>query len=272
LSRPRFRRLAWLWPAVVLWSAGAGQAAEYTSPAIHAEAYLVQVQGKTLWAANAHRRLPPASLTKVMSALLVLERGALDAVATVSPAAAGQGGSRLGLGAGDRLRVEDLLAAMLVRSANDACRALAEHEAGSEASFVARMNRRAAELGLRDTRFANACGWDAKGHYASASDLAVLAETALRVPTFAALVARPEARLETVDGRRQFVVHNTNVLLGRLRGVTGVKSGFTRRAGPCLIALAERERVRVLAVLLNGSNRWWEAAGLIEHAFAAPAP
>jgi D-alanyl-D-alanine carboxypeptidase (penicillin-binding protein 5/6) len=149
---------------------------------------------------------------------------------------------------------------------------LAEHAAGSEARFVARMNRRAAELGLRNTRFANACGWDARGHYASAADLAVLAETALRLPAFAALVAQPEVRIATVDGRRQFAAHNTNVLLGRLRGVAGVKSGFTRRAGPCLIALAQRERVRVLAVLLNGSNRWWEAAGLIEHAFAAPAP
>jgi D-alanyl-D-alanine carboxypeptidase (penicillin-binding protein 5/6) len=271
LSPSGLRRLA-LGLVAVLWAAGASQAAEYAPPPIHARAYLVQVQGRTLWAANADARLPPASLTKVMTALLALEQGAMDAVAPVSAAAAGQPGSRLGLEAGDRLRVADLLAATLVRSANDACHALAEHAAGSEARFVARMNRRAAELGLRNTRFANPCGWDARGHYASAGDLAVLAEAALRLPAFAALVAQPEVRIATVDGRRQFVAHNTNVLLGRLRGVAGVKSGFTRRAGPCLIALAERERVRVLAVLLHGSNRWWEAAGLLEHAFAAPAP
>jgi D-alanyl-D-alanine carboxypeptidase (penicillin-binding protein 5/6) len=132
------------------------------------------------------------------------------------------------------------------------------------------MNRRAAELGLRDTRFANACGWDAARHYSSAGDLAALAEAALRLPVFARLVAMPEATVRTVDGR-EFVVQNTNLLLGRLPGVVGVKSGLTRKGGRCLVALAERRGVRVLVVLLNGSNRWWDAAGLIEHAFAFPA-
>lgn len=253
--------------AALLWPAGASQAADDPFP-IDAEAHLVQVQGRALWAKDVHKRLPPASLTKIMTALLVLESGQFDAVVTVSRSAAGQGGSRLGLKAGDRLRVEDLLTATLVRSANDACRALAEHEAGSEARFVARMNRRARELGLQDTRFANACGWDAPGHYASASDLALLTETALRFPAFAARVAMSEARVQTVDGRREFHVRNTNLMVGRLPDVVGVKSGFTRRAGRCVIVLAERGGVRVLVVLLNAFNRWWDAYGLVERAFA----
>jgi D-alanyl-D-alanine carboxypeptidase (penicillin-binding protein 5/6) len=260
-------RLLVVFLAALLSSAGASQAENEPFP-VDAEAYLVQAQGRTLWAKESHKRLPPASLTKIMTALLVLERGRLDAVVTVSRSAAGQGGSRLGLKTGDRLRVEELLTATLVRSANDACRALAEHEAGSEARFVAGMNRRARELGLPDTRFANACGWDAPGHYASASDLALLTETALRFPAFAARVAMPEARIHTADGRREFLVRNTNLMVGRLPDVVGVKTGFTRGAGRCVIVVAEREGVRVLVVLLNAFNRWWDAYGLVERAFA----
>jgi D-alanyl-D-alanine carboxypeptidase (penicillin-binding protein 5/6) len=253
--------------AAILGPVGASQAADDPFP-VDAAAHLVQVQGRTLWAKEPHKRLPPASLTKIMTALLVLESGQLDAVVTVSRAAAGQGGSRLGLAAGDRLRVEDLLTAVLVRSANDACRALAEREAGSEARFVVRMNRRALALGLRDTHFANACGWDAPGHFSSASDLALLTDTALRFPVFSALVALPEARIRTADRRREFLVRNTNLMVGRLPDVVGVKTGFTRGAGRCVIVLAEREGVRVLAVLLNAFNRWWDAYGLVERAFA----
>jgi D-alanyl-D-alanine carboxypeptidase (penicillin-binding protein 5/6) len=249
------------------WPAGASQPVDEPFP-VDAAAHLVQLRGRTLWAKEPQKRLPPASLTKIMTALLVLESGQLGADVTVSRSAAAQGGSRIGLKPGDRLRVEDLLTATLVRSANDACRALAEHEAGSETQFVARMNQRARELGLRDTRFANACGWDAPSHYASASDLALLTETALHFPAFAARVAMPEAHIRTADGRREFHVRNTNLLVGYLPGAVGVKSGFTRGAGRCVIVLAEREGVRVLVVLLNAFNRWWDALGLVERAFA----
>jgi D-alanyl-D-alanine carboxypeptidase (penicillin-binding protein 5/6) len=261
--------LAALTLVAAAWPVGASQGAN-GPPSIEAAAYLAQRQGRTLWAKDPHQRLPPASLTKIMTAVLVVERVALDAVVLVSRAAAEQGGARLGLKAGDQLTVKDLLVATLVRSANDACLALAEHSAGNEVQFVGWMNRRARELGLRDTHFANACGWDAPRHYASAADLATLVEAALRLPQLAALVALPEARVQTVDGRREFVVYNTNLLVGRLPGVIGMKSGFTRGAGRCVIAVAERAGVRVVVVVLNGSNRWWDAAGLVEHAFAAP--
>jgi len=270
LRQVESRHLLVLALAALLGAASVGGAAD-DSPRIDASAYVLQVAGKTLWEQDAHKRLPAASLTKIMTGLLVLERGRLDAVASVSRAAAAQGGSRAGLKAGDRLRVGDLLALTLVRSANDACRALAEHHAGSEARFVALMNRRAAALGLADTRFVNACGWDSPGHYSSAADLAALTETALRFPTFAALGGMAEAEIQTADGRRTFRVRNTNALLGRLPGASGVKSGFTRRAGPCVVALAERGGVRVLLVLLNAANRWWVAHGLVEQAFALPA-
>lgn len=258
----RFRCLAALTLVAAASPVDASQAAS-GPPSIEAAAYLVQRQGHTLWAKDTHRRLPPASLTKIMTGVLVVERAALDAVVLVSPAAAKQGGARLGLKAGDQLTVQDLLTATLVRSANDACLALAEHVAGSEVAFVGWMNQRARELDLHDTRFANACGWDAPRHYVSAADLAALVEAALRLPQLAALVSAPEARIQTVDGRRKFVVRNTNLLVGRLPGVIGMKSGVTRGAGRCVIAVAERAGVRVVVIVLNGSNRWWDAAGLV---------
>ena len=234
-----------------------------------ASAYLVRARDEILWAGNPAKRLPPASLTKIMTALLVLEAYQPEAVVTVGKAAAAETGSRLGLKAGERMRVEDLLAATLIRSANDACHALADWRAGSQARFVALMNRRAAELGLADTHYANACGLDAPGHYSSVQDLAALTDAAMRHPIFAALVARTEVQVETADGRRRFRVANRNALVGRLPGAIGVKSGYTRKAGPCVAVVAERDGVRVLLVMLNGSNRWWDAHGMVEQAFVA---
>jgi D-alanyl-D-alanine carboxypeptidase (penicillin-binding protein 5/6) len=133
------------------------------------------------------------------------------------------------------------------------------------------MNRRARELGLTDTGFANACGLDAPGHYSSVRDLAALTEAALRHQVFADLVARPEAVVQSADGRQRFTVVNRNALIGRFPGVAGVKSGYTRNAGKCLVALAERDGVRVLLVLLNAPDRWWHAHALLERAFARAA-
>jgi D-alanyl-D-alanine carboxypeptidase (penicillin-binding protein 5/6) len=175
------------------------------------------------------------------------------------------------LSAGTRFRVHDLLVATLVGSANDACRALAEWHSGSEARFVAAMNRRARSLELRDTHFANACGFDAKGHYSSAQDLARLAETAMANERFRGIVALREAVVPSADGSRTYRVETTNALLGRLPGTVGVKSGQTRKAGRCIVVLAERGTGSVLLVMLGAANRWWDAHDVVERAFAAGA-
>ncbi len=232
-----------------------------------AAAYLVRIDGDTVWADAADRRLPPASLTKLMTALLIVQDYTPDAVTTVSTRAAAATGSRLGLKAGERLRVGDLLAAALIGSANDACLALAEWSAGSEAKFVERMNQRTAGLGLTNTHFANACGFDAKGHYSTAHDLARLADEAMRATPIADLVARIDLRLTDAEGRRNFHIRNRNALIGRYRGAIGVKSGYTAKAGTCVIALAQRGDVRVLLVILGGKNRWWDAHALLDRAF-----
>jgi D-alanyl-D-alanine carboxypeptidase (penicillin-binding protein 5/6) len=225
----------------------------------------VKVNGKTLWEHRPGHPLPPASLTKMMTALLVLEHGRLEDAVTVSAAATRQAGARLGLAPGDRMRAGDLVAAALLGSANDAAHALAEHVGGDERRFVRQMNRRAQALDMRDTRFANATGHDHPEQRSSARDLALLAEAALRDETFASLVARPRMTVQTIDGGRSFSLENK--MVGRYQGAIGVKSGQTRKAGSCLVVLAEREGTRILLVLLNAPNRWRDATRMLDAAF-----
>ena len=235
-----------------------------------AASYLVALDGRVLWEREADAPRPPGSLAKIMTALVVLDGDwDAEAVVTVSAGAEGQTGSRLGLRRGEKITAGDLLTAMLVRSANDAAVALAEHAAGSVERFVEAMNAKAAELGLESTRFRNPTGLDAAGQTSSARDLAHLAEAALAHPAFARAVALERATVATRGGRR-FSIETSNLLLGRLRGAKGVKTGYTSAAGKCVVALAERDGRRVLVVLLDAPNRWWAADALIEEAFRAP--
>jgi len=233
-----------------------------------AAAYLVVVNGAVLWARAPDRALPPASLTKIMTALLVLEHWSPDAVVKVSPLAAAASGSRLGLRAGEQLSMAAALDALLVTSANDACLALAEHVAGSVTGFVASMNRKARELHLDATSFRNPCGLDAPGHRSSASDLYRLAMLAMSKAEFARAARMPGITISTLGGRR-LSKDSGNKLLGRLPGTVGVKSGFTSGAGKCLVALVRRGTDEVAVVLLNAPDRWWSASILVEDAFTA---
>jgi D-alanyl-D-alanine carboxypeptidase (penicillin-binding protein 5/6) len=202
----------------------------------------------------------------MMTALIALERGGLE-----EPVAVGRGvlqatGTRIGLKPGEKLTAGDLLAATVVRSANDACRVLADHIGGK--AFVQTMNGRAALLGLVNTRFADPCGHDRDDQYTSAADLARLAEEVMRHDEYLRLARLERATIRTLDGR-SFALRNTNALLGRYPDAIGLKTGYTEQAGNCLVVLAERNGVRVLAVLLKAPNRWWNAVGLLDRAFAA---
>lgn len=231
-----------------------------------AASYLVVADGTSLWGVHAETRLPPASLTKLMTALITAEKLSPGDVIPVSANAARATGARMGLAAGATLSVDDLLAGLLVRSGNDACVALAERVAGSEAAFVALMNERAREWGLANTRFTNACGFDAVGHYASAADLAVLAQRVLEHPVLARWSATGQHTAIDRQGRR-YPLATTNVLLALVPGMNGIKTGYTSRAGRCLAVHAERDGHRVLVVLLGGKDRWWDAVAMIEQAF-----
>ncbi len=249
--------------------AGAARAADDPYPWI-AAAYVVKRDGALLWSGSADRRLAPASLAKLMTALLALERGGLDEAVEVGRGVLQASGTRMGLKPGEKLRAGDLLAATVVRSANDACRALAEHLGKTVANFVLGMNQRAAALGLANTHFADPCGHDREGQYASAADLTVLAEQLMRHDEYLRLARLERLTVRTLDRSRSFALRNTNALIGRYPGAIGLKTGYTEGAGNCLVALAERDGVRVLAVLLNAPNRWWNAVGLLDRAFAAP--
>ncbi|MBZ0106620.1 MAG: D-alanyl-D-alanine carboxypeptidase [Sulfuricella denitrificans] len=233
-----------------------------------ASAYFISVNGTPLWAHQPDMALPPASLTKIMTALLVLEQGQLAQVVRVSAAATRESGSRLGLRPGENMRVAELIAATVLQSDNDACHALAEHVAVSEPRFVTLMNRRASELGLHDTHFTNACGHDHPAHLSSARDLARLAEFTLRRPEFGRLVELAELEIRDADRRRSYLLSNSNQLIGRYPGAIGVKTGYTRQAGKCLIAQALHGDRRVLLVLLNAPDRWWSATTILDRAFA----
>src|SRR5687767_717300 len=244
---------------------GAAHAVDDPYPWI-AGAYLVKRDGVVLWAGQPEARLAPASLAKLMTALIALERGRLDEPVTVGRGVLQATGTRIGLKPGERFSAGDLLAATIVRSANDACRALADHIGGK--SFVQAMNARAAALGMINTRFADPCGHDRPDQYSSAADLVRLAEEVMKHGEYLRLARLERISFKTLDGR-SFTLRNTNALLGRYPGAIGLKTGHTEGAGNCLVALAERDGVRVMAVLLNAPNRWWNAAGLLDRAFAA---
>lgn len=218
---------------------------------------------------DARQPRPTASTTKIMTALLALERANLADQVLISPTALVDG-STMGLAAGEVLSVEDLLWGLLLNSGNDAAAALAEHVAGSEAAFVQLMNQRAAELGMVNTLFANPHGLDAPDHYSSAYDLWLVTQEALKYPLFREMVATPA---HLAAGRQLL---NQNELLGSYPGADGVKTGTTVAAGQNLVGSVSQNGHREIAVILGSQDRYSDAAALFDHFFRfwrwAPAP
>lgn len=223
--------------------------------------------GRILFEHEVEKRLSPASLTKIMSALIILEKGRLDDLATVSRNAARAPKTHLRLKVGEVFRLDDLLKAMMMVSANDACLAAVEHVGGDEEQFVTLMNAKASALGLSDTHFSNGCGFDGPDHYSTAEDLAKLSEVAMQNTVFRELVKEEREIITPVSGYRAYVLHNTNRLLGRIPGVEGVKTGFTSKAGRCLIAKVSQNGNDLLLVILNSNRRWNTAKSLIDYGF-----
>jgi D-alanyl-D-alanine carboxypeptidase (penicillin-binding protein 5/6) len=236
-----------------------------TKPSVKASAlYLIELKsGRVLLEKDATRRLPPASLTKVMTALVAMEAASPQQVVQVDRRALVHRSS-VNLHAGEQFLLRDLLTAMLVTSANDACEAIAWHVGGDADRFVTMMNERARALGLHDTHFANACGFDAPGHYSTAADLAKLTERALHVPDISMMVRTVIRGITSVDGKRQVPLHSTNELLLD-PDVTGVKTGYTSKAGRCLIASMFKDGHQLLLVGLNVRDRWEQATQLLRY-------
>ena len=230
--------------------------------------------GTLLYEQNAHEKLEPASVTKIMTLLLVMEavdsgQIALDDTVAVSAYAAGMGGSQVYLKEGEQMTVSELIKCVTVVSGNDCAVALAEHLSGSEAAFVARMNQRAQELGMTDTNFVNCTGLPAPGHVTSAYDIALMSRELI--------LHHPSIRDYTtiwMDSIRDgtFGLTNTNRLVRFYQGATGLKTGSTDSALYCMSATAERDGMELIAVVMKAptsAQRFEDAKALLDYGFAS---
>ena len=222
--------------------------------------------GRLLNGSNENLRLPMASTTKAMTALVVLENASLTDIVEIPPAAVGIEGSSVYLKKGERFTVEELLYALMLRSGNDAAVALAVHTSGSVEEFVRKMNERAALMGLKDTKFVNPHGLHDENHYTTAYELALIAAEGLRNPHFKRIVSTKNIVIDG-EGHEKRYFANKNKILYNYEGATGVKTGFTRDSGRCLIASAERNGMEVVAVALNYYDYFELTARLMDEAF-----
>ncbi|MGM9556914.1 MAG: D-alanyl-D-alanine carboxypeptidase family protein [Oscillospiraceae bacterium] len=232
--------------------------------------------GTVLYESNAHERLRPASVTKIMTLLLVMEaledgRISWDDTITTSSAAAAKGGSQIYLEENEQLSFEEMLKSVVVSSANDCATALAEHVAGSESAFVGMMNERAAELGMQDTHFVNCTGLDdepeAAEHLTSAWDIAIMSRELLK---HSEIKKYTTIWMDTVRNG-EFGLSNTNKLVRFYDGTTGLKTGYTSAAGYCLSASAERGGMELIAVVLHcqsSTDRFESAKALLNYGFS----
>lgn len=234
-------------------------------------AILVTGDGQVLWARDADAERAMASTTKIMTAVVALERVRdLTENVRVASEAASVGEADVGLRSGQTVAFGRLVEAMLVRSGNDAAIALAIHIAGSQDAFVALMNEKAAALGLSHTHFSNVHGLDEDGHRTSAADLASLARYAMRNPAFREAVSRTSVSVPKADGSGDELFESSNRLLTAFEGANGVKTGWTNDAGYCLVASAARDGVELVAVILGArteKGRFTEAERLLGWGF-----
>ena len=231
-----------------------------------------QESKEILFAKDKDKELAPASVTKIMSLLLIFEdlkqgKIKLTDTVTVSEHAASMGGSQVFLETGEKQQVQTLIKCVVISSANDAVVALAEHVCGSEEAFVSRMNKKARELGMKHTTFQNACGLDAKGHVTSAYELAqrypeVFKYTKIWMDTIIH---------KTKKGEKEFGLSNTNKLIRQYHGCTGMKTGSTGKAGFCLSATATRNKIHMIAVVMgceSSKARIKDARTLLDYGFS----
>ena len=232
-----------------------------------ASAILVETENRrVLFAKNAQEPRAMASTTKIMTALLALEQP--DREITITEEMIRAEGSSMGLRAGDRLSLHELAAGMLSVSGNDAANAAAIAIDGSLSAFAARMNRRAAELGLTQTHFVTPSGLDAEGHETTAADLARLMRFAMGNELFASLCGSPQVSVSFEEPEETRTYTNHNKLLTLLEGCIGGKTGYTKRAGRCLVSAAERDGIRLVAVTLSDPDDWNDHMALMEYGFS----
>lgn len=242
-------------------------AAEQLSVSADAAILMDAKTGQVLYAKNPFEKRPPASTTKVVTALLALETGRLTDRVTISRKAALTEGSSMYLQAGEVFTLSDLLYGALLNSGNDACVAIAEHVAGNVENFAVLMNMKALAVGAVNTHFVNPNGLPNKDHYTCAYDLAQFSRRALANTTFASIVSTKDKVIDLPDENWDRRLKNTNKLLWRYLWADGVKTGTTNAAGPCLISSASKGNRQLLAVVLNSGDRWNDSIRMFEYGF-----
>ncbi len=216
--------------------------------------------GQVLYQKNINQALPMASLTKIMTALIILEEIPEEEIITVGQV--WTEGKSVGLSAGEQFLVSDLVYALLVMSGNDVAEVLAQNYPGGRIAFMARMNEKARQLGLVNTSFVNPHGLDQVGHYSSARDLFALTNYALKNDLFREIIKKNNGLICDLTGNSCYQIEATNELIN-FPGVLGVKTGYTDQAGGCFVGFWEQEDRRFLSVVLGSSNRFWETQNLL---------
>ena len=223
--------------------------------------------GVVIAAKDAEEERPMASVTKIMTAIVVVDNAELDELVRVSASAAATGEAEIGLVRGERWSVGDLLAAVMIRSGNDAAVALAEHVGGSVEGFAEMMNAKAVELGLEHSAFVNPHGLDVEGHYTSAADLVTMAQAALENPYLARLARTSRITFKPDPSGVSRVANSTNRLLGVYPGVVGLKTGFTNDAGRVLVSVLERNGRTLIAVVMGSEDHFEDSRRLLDYGF-----
>jgi D-alanyl-D-alanine carboxypeptidase (penicillin-binding protein 5/6) len=238
-------------------------------PSIYARAAILMEEstGKVLYAKNPNIIMAPASTTKIMTGILCIEKANLNQQVRISGNAAARGGSTMHLRRNEHFSLRDLLYGLLLSSGNDAATAIAEAIAGSEYRFAVMMTNKARQLGLKHTRYINASGLPAYNHYTTAYDLARLARYALQNPLFASIVQTKEASIPGPTPGQTTTLVNHNKLLWDYPYSTGIKTGYTRKAGRCLVASAKKREVALIAVVLKSGNIYHDSRKLFDYGY-----
>lgn len=223
--------------------------------------------GRVLYGKDADKRCPMASTTKIMTAITAIECGDLSDIVEVSDNASGVEGSSIWLEVGERLTLEDLLYGLMLRSGNDAAVAIAEHIGGSVEKFVDIMNSKAREIGARNTHFVNPHGLPDEDHYTTAYDLALITAYAMKNPVFKQIVSTKYRKIPWEGHEWDRAMQNKNKLLWKYEGANGVKTGYTKEAGRCLVAAAYRNGMQLVAVVLNDGPMWEDSMALLDYGF-----